>query len=440
MAQSLFSRSTLFCSWRDSNFNKVFLGGFSDDHEASHQSDGPPESLIQLSGPVLDLRWHVVGTAETSLVISTMFGFEDTTVYGIATGSHGAQGTRWQWRASPVVSALVASQTELAPVLVLSVSFLSLVQVSFFKLCPKGAQRVKSNAACSQKCGSQSHEVWKTFKPSSYGRSAGWCARRYAAGAGELKFEPRLLVGVATRGGGGGGGCRVVLLRVGGRGTRLHPSAASPSVSSLCVGAHRILLCCVSRGKPPRLRTATHRRVASTSNGGFEVPQTISFYFGVRVVVSGFAPLRRCVLSVEHCTLWVAIVSVMLIVREAVLAQCFGTVRATVGCPSLVLLAGEAVGSHGLAVRRWCFLAGEAVGSTRRRFEVRTVAEGNRKLFNCIEDSLTPRDAEESFFPLPRVPSTWNSWSGKNGWSVKEQMAQTLLSLTTRWWSLTVLS
>ena len=58
----------------------------------------------------------------------------------------------------------------------------------------------------------------------------------------ELKFEPRLLVGVATR-----WVCRVVLLRVGGRGTRLHPSSASPSVSSLCVGALPLLLCCVTR-------------------------------------------------------------------------------------------------------------------------------------------------------------------------------------------------
>ena len=59
------------------------------------------------------------------------FGFEDTTVCGIAPGSLGAEGTRWQRRASLVVSALVASETELAPVLVFSVSFLSLVSVSF---------------------------------------------------------------------------------------------------------------------------------------------------------------------------------------------------------------------------------------------------------------------------------------------------------------------
>ena len=31
----------------------------------------------------------------------------------------------------------------------------------------------------------------------------------------------------------------------------------------------------------------------------------------------------------------------------------------------------------------------------------RKVVEGNRKLFICIEDYLTPRDAEESILPLP---------------------------------------
>ena len=37
-----------------------------------------------------------------------------------------------------------------------------------------------------------------------------------------------------------------------------------------------------------------------------------------------------------------------------------------------------------------------------RRKHMEMIEEGNRKLFNCIEDSLTPRDAEESFLPLPR--------------------------------------
>ena len=55
---------------------------------------------------------------------------------------------------------LVASWTELAPGLVLSVSFLSLVLVSF-KWCPKGRNGSSLKPRVRKKCVSQTHESFE---------------------------------------------------------------------------------------------------------------------------------------------------------------------------------------------------------------------------------------------------------------------------------------
>ena len=89
---------------------------------------------------------------------------------------------------------------------------------------------------------------------------------------------------------------------------------------------------------------------------GFEVPRTISFHFGVRVVVAGFACRRRYVLcpAVGYGILWVAIVSVVLIVGEA-----FGAVLEQ-SVPRF-------------AVHRWCSWPERprACGSTSRTVQCR---------------------------------------------------------------------
>ena len=113
-----------------------------------------------------------------------------------------------------------------------------------FKVCAKGrigssrtlsvarrhtkVLKTTSNAARSQECGSQSHEVWKTSEPSSYGGRAGWCARKDAplvvrSPAEELKCVQH---GVVVE----------FLLPVGGRGTRLLPSDVSKRAKKVSAG------------------------------------------------------------------------------------------------------------------------------------------------------------------------------------------------------------
>ena len=105
-------------------------------------------------------------------------------------------------------------------------------------------------------------------------------------------------------------GCRVVLLRVGGRGTRLHPSGAqcpcwllrrSPHAGLLhfflvCVGTPGLLLGCVSREK---LRACGQRLIEECVDIvlGFGVPRTFR-------VFSSFSSLCHCNLRSRRQCSW----------------------------------------------------------------------------------------------------------------------------------------
>ena len=171
-------------------------------------------------------------------------------------------------------------------------------------------------------------------------------------------------------------------------------------------------LCVSPLGLPHRrisrvsLRVCGQRLIEEDVELSFEVPRTVSMHLGVRVVASGLATLRRCVLF-SSC--WVRYSMGCTRVRGARRGR---GVRRSVLKQSVPWF----------TVHRWSSWPGD-MRKHMESVEYRTVAEGNGKLFNCIEDYLTPRDAEESILPLQvdtvalrmrslRLPRSWNSRSG----------------------------